>query len=179
MDCSCLQTRRRLRSSLPPDWGMGHAQGEKDFSVRSTEWLWAGSGAAGVREERLQTLRPAASDFFGELDGPTNALLCFFFPSRRSQGGWASSSRPRGKSPIYNSPQAPTENCLIFLKQMQYYAFCVINECGLAHQPEESSMNEAPRVDYRTDPSQYRHWKLKFEGPVATLLADLDRKSVV
>jgi len=32
----------------------------------------------------------------------------------------------------------------------------------------------SPRVDYQTDPSQYRHWKLKFEGPVATLLADFD-----
>ncbi len=38
-------------------------------------------------------------------------------------------------------------------------------------------MNEAPRVDYRTDPSQYRHWKLKFEGPVATLLADFDENA--
>ena len=27
------------------------------------------------------------------------------------------------------------------------------------------------RVDYETDPSRYRHWKLKFEGPVATLVA--------
>ena len=32
----------------------------------------------------------------------------------------------------------------------------------------------APRVDYRCEPSQYRHWKLRFEGPVATLLADFD-----
>ena len=31
-----------------------------------------------------------------------------------------------------------------------------------------------PRVDYQTDPSRYRHWKLKFEGPVATLAADFD-----
>ena len=31
-----------------------------------------------------------------------------------------------------------------------------------------------PDVDYRTEPSQYRHWKLRFEGPVATLLADFD-----
>jgi benzoyl-CoA-dihydrodiol lyase len=38
-------------------------------------------------------------------------------------------------------------------------------------------MNEAPRVDYQTDPSQYRHWKLKFEGPVATLLADFDENA--
>jgi benzoyl-CoA-dihydrodiol lyase len=32
----------------------------------------------------------------------------------------------------------------------------------------------APRVDYQTDPGRYRHWKLTFEGPVATLLADFD-----
>ncbi len=31
----------------------------------------------------------------------------------------------------------------------------------------------ATRVDYRTDPSQYRHWKLTFEGPVATLGIDI------
>jgi benzoyl-CoA-dihydrodiol lyase len=30
------------------------------------------------------------------------------------------------------------------------------------------------RVDYQTHPSRYRHWKLKFEGPVATLGADFD-----
>lgn len=36
-------------------------------------------------------------------------------------------------------------------------------------------MSQAPaRVDYQTDPSRYRHWKLRFEGPVATLLADFD-----
>ncbi|CAG9250390.1 2,3-epoxybenzoyl-CoA dihydrolase [Paraburkholderia unamae] len=29
------------------------------------------------------------------------------------------------------------------------------------------------RVDYRTDPSQYRHWKLAFDGPVATLGIDI------
>ncbi|MFY9511950.1 MAG: 2,3-epoxybenzoyl-CoA dihydrolase [Rubrivivax sp.] len=35
-------------------------------------------------------------------------------------------------------------------------------------------MSTTPRVDYQTDPSRYRHWKLKFEGPVATLAADFD-----
>ncbi|MEM5311020.1 2,3-epoxybenzoyl-CoA dihydrolase [Paraburkholderia sp. JHI869] len=29
------------------------------------------------------------------------------------------------------------------------------------------------RVDYRTDPSQYRHWKLTFDGAVATLGMDI------
>ncbi|MFP6562002.1 2,3-epoxybenzoyl-CoA dihydrolase [Paraburkholderia sp. B3] len=30
-----------------------------------------------------------------------------------------------------------------------------------------------PQVDYRTDPSQYRHWKLTCNGPVATLGIDI------
>jgi benzoyl-CoA-dihydrodiol lyase len=30
------------------------------------------------------------------------------------------------------------------------------------------------RVDYQTDPGQYRHWKLEFDGPIATLQADFD-----
>ncbi len=38
-------------------------------------------------------------------------------------------------------------------------------------------MNSPPRVDYRTHPSLYRHWKLKFEGPVATLAADFDENA--
>jgi len=38
-------------------------------------------------------------------------------------------------------------------------------------------MTAATRVDYRTQPSHYRHWKLKFEGPVATLAADFDENA--
>ena len=33
------------------------------------------------------------------------------------------------------------------------------------------------RVEYQTDPSQYRHWKLEFDGPVATLKADFDENA--
>jgi benzoyl-CoA-dihydrodiol lyase len=33
------------------------------------------------------------------------------------------------------------------------------------------------RVDYQTEPSRYRHWRLKFDGPVATLLADFDENA--
>jgi benzoyl-CoA-dihydrodiol lyase len=32
---------------------------------------------------------------------------------------------------------------------------------------------DTSRVDYRTDPSQYRHWKLSFEGEVAKLSLDI------
>ena len=35
-------------------------------------------------------------------------------------------------------------------------------------------MSQDPRVDYQTHPSRYRHWKLSFQGPVATLAADFD-----
>ncbi len=32
---------------------------------------------------------------------------------------------------------------------------------------------ERVRVDFRTEPSKYRHWKLAFDGPVATLAMDV------
>jgi benzoyl-CoA-dihydrodiol lyase len=38
----------------------------------------------------------------------------------------------------------------------------------------ESLVSTSPRVDYQTHPSQYRHWKLTFDGPIATLAADFD-----
>ena len=38
-------------------------------------------------------------------------------------------------------------------------------------------MSPDPRVDYQTHPGEYRHWKLKFEGPVATLAADFDENA--
>jgi benzoyl-CoA-dihydrodiol lyase len=38
-------------------------------------------------------------------------------------------------------------------------------------------VSDTPRVEYQTHPSQYHHWKLKFEGPVATLAADFDENA--
>ena len=32
----------------------------------------------------------------------------------------------------------------------------------------------ATRIDFQTDPSQYRHWKVSFDGPIATLAMDVD-----
>ncbi|MGH8779359.1 2,3-epoxybenzoyl-CoA dihydrolase [Paraburkholderia sp.] len=37
----------------------------------------------------------------------------------------------------------------------------------------ESVATAVRPVDYRTNPSQYRHWKLSFDGPVATLGIDI------
>ena len=38
-------------------------------------------------------------------------------------------------------------------------------------------MTNPSRVEYQTDPSQYKHWKLEFDGPVATLRADFDENA--
>jgi benzoyl-CoA-dihydrodiol lyase len=37
--------------------------------------------------------------------------------------------------------------------------------------------NGGGRVDFATDPARYRHWKLSFDGPIATLTMDVDEKS--
>ena len=38
-------------------------------------------------------------------------------------------------------------------------------------------MTQPDRVDYQTSPDRYRHWKLAFDGPVATLAADFDENA--
>jgi benzoyl-CoA-dihydrodiol lyase len=38
-------------------------------------------------------------------------------------------------------------------------------------------MSASLKVEYQTDPSQYRHWKLSFNGPVATLSVDIDENA--
>jgi benzoyl-CoA-dihydrodiol lyase len=35
------------------------------------------------------------------------------------------------------------------------------------------------RIDVQTDPSRYRHWRLSLDGPVATLLMDVDEKGAL
>lgn len=38
-------------------------------------------------------------------------------------------------------------------------------------------MTQTDRVEYQTDPAQYKHWKLQFDGPIATLQADFDENA--
>ncbi len=38
-------------------------------------------------------------------------------------------------------------------------------------------MSRADPVDFQTAPSRYKHWKLEFDGPVATLIADFDENA--
>ncbi len=35
------------------------------------------------------------------------------------------------------------------------------------------------RVDYQTDPARYRHWRLAYDGPVATLTMDVDERATL
>lgn len=41
---------------------------------------------------------------------------------------------------------------------------------------ERKLANGAARIDFATEPSRYRHWKLAVEGDVATLLMDVDER---
>ncbi len=44
---------------------------------------------------------------------------------------------------------------------------------------ERKLSNGKTRIDFQTDPSKYRHWKLSVDGDVATLLLDVDEKATL
>ncbi len=44
---------------------------------------------------------------------------------------------------------------------------------------ERKLNNGKSRIDFQTDPSKYRHWKLEVDGEVATLLMDVDEKGTL
>jgi benzoyl-CoA-dihydrodiol lyase len=44
---------------------------------------------------------------------------------------------------------------------------------------ERKLSNGKSRIDFQTDPSRYRHWKLKIDGDVATLVMDVDEKGTL
>jgi benzoyl-CoA-dihydrodiol lyase len=46
---------------------------------------------------------------------------------------------------------------------------------GNAHERTDQRV----RIDFQTEPSRYRHWKLKVDGEVATLVMDVDEKSAL
>ena len=33
---------------------------------------------------------------------------------------------------------------------------------------------DAERVEFRVEPADYRHWRLTYDGPIATLVMDVD-----
>jgi benzoyl-CoA-dihydrodiol lyase len=44
---------------------------------------------------------------------------------------------------------------------------------------ERKLNNGKSRIDFQTEPAKYRHWKLKVDGEVATLLMDVDEKGTL
>src|SRR5947207_5918265 len=52
----------------------------------------------------------------------------------------------------------------------------VVDHNVAARHPEEPMRTERI-IDFQTEPSRYRHWKLKVDGEIATLLMDVDEKS--
>src|SRR3954464_9570198 len=44
---------------------------------------------------------------------------------------------------------------------------------------ERKLNNGKSRIDFQTDPSKYRHWKVEVDGDVATLLMDVDEKGAL
>src|SRR5215472_9274631 len=52
------------------------------------------------------------------------------------------------------------------------------------HAPARERSDRAPtdqsvRIDFQTEPARYRHWRLKVDGEIATLLMDVDEKSAL
>jgi benzoyl-CoA-dihydrodiol lyase len=47
------------------------------------------------------------------------------------------------------------------------------------HAAERPLANGRTRIDFQTEPSRYRHWKLQIDGDVATLLMDVDEKGAL
>src|SRR5262245_66217413 len=68
-------------------------------------------------------------------------------------------------------PNSPTGSCATTRKErpsILWVLFMADTERKLA--------NGKTRIDFQTDPSRYRHWKLAIDGEVATLTMDVDEK---
>jgi len=63
-------------------------------------------------------------------------------------------------------------------REAQYIACPTLTVRGVAHTIEgimatESAVSALPSVSFETHPSKYRHWRLSFDGPIATLGMDV------
>jgi hypothetical protein len=61
---------------------------------------------------------------------------------------------------------------------MLHYRACTYSHTrNIVRIRQETTLSHPERVDYQTHPRHYRHWNLRFEGPVATLAADFDENA--
>src|SRR5215468_8571795 len=92
----------------------------------------------------------------------------------RTRGTRRTARRRRRRSPP--SPVSPTASFAITAK-----ATLPLNDgmrTSMAD-AERKLSNGKSRIDFQTDPSKYRHWKLQVDGEVATLLMDVDEKGTL
>src|SRR5207344_2144106 len=54
-----------------------------------------------------------------------------------------------------------------------------IVDYNVAPRHSEEPMRTERIIDFQTEPSRYRHWKLKVDGEIATLLMDVDEKGAL
>jgi benzoyl-CoA-dihydrodiol lyase len=55
----------------------------------------------------------------------------------------------------------------------------VVTTPDMQHSTERPLANGRARVDFQTEPSRYRHWRLAIDGDIATLLMDVDEKGAL
>ncbi len=67
-------------------------------------------------------------------------------------------------------PNSPTGSFMITRKVR-----CILRVLLMAD-TDRKLANGKTRIDFQTDPSRYRHWKLAIDGDVATLTLDVDEK---
>src|SRR5262249_27253714 len=89
----------------------------------------------------------------------------------------------RRRRPCAPSPTSPTGCCATTTRAISPRILNVprsenFSEEAMA-ETERKLSNGGSRIDFQTDPSKYRHWKLKLDGDVATLLMDVDEKGAL
>ena len=58
-------------------------------------------------------------------------------------------------------------------EDLHYNAGPPYRHCSMMHKRSREA-SACSRIDFQTDPSRYRHWRLEFDGPVASLIMDVD-----
>src|SRR5687767_8752337 len=58
-------------------------------------------------------------------------------------------------------------------QKMHYSSGLHLAPTGDFRMTETTTLQAPPRVDYRIEPAQYKHWKLSFDGAVARLVLDI------
>src|SRR5579871_6103173 len=68
----------------------------------------------------------------------------------------------------------PSIDALYFISRVE-----VATVADTGHANGSPLANGKTRIDFQTEPSRYRHWKLTVDGDVATLLMDVDEKAAL